>query len=281
MTTTTTTTGFAPGSPEDQALKARHRTMWALGDYPAIAHDVIGELGVTLVDAAGVQPGDHVLDVAAGTGNVALPAARRGAHVVATDLTPELLERGRRQAEEEGLALRWLEADAEALPCKDGEHDVVLSCVGAMFAPHHQATADQIARVTRSGGTIGLVSWTPEGFIGQMFATMRPYVPAPPPGVSPAPLWGHLDHVTTLFGDRITDVRARQEKLRVTAFATGAELRDYFKSHYGPTIVAYRGLADDPERTAALDADLARLADDHLVDGVMEWEYLLLVATRV
>lgn len=277
---TTTTTAFATGSPEDQALKAKHRAMWALGDYPAIAHDIIGELGTGLVDAVGVRPGERVLDVAAGTGNAAIPAARAGARVIATDLTPELLERGRAAAEAEGVELRWLEADVEALPCDDGEHDVVVSCVGAMFAPHHQATADEIARVVRSGGRIGLVSWTPEGFIGQMFATMRPYVPAPPPGVSPAPLWGHVDHVLGLFGDRVTDVRAEQRMLRVTAFSTGAELRDYFKSHYGPTIVAYRGLADDPDRTAALDADLARLADEHLVDGVIEWEYLLLTATR-
>lgn len=278
---TTTTTAFVTGSPEDQALKAKHRTMWALGDYPAIAHDIIGELGTGLIDAVGVRPGERVLDVAAGTGNAAIPAARRGAHVIATDLTPELLDRGRAAAEAEGLELRWLELDAESLTCDDGEHDVVVSCVGAMFAPHHQATADQIARVVRPGGRIGLVSWTPEGFIGQMFATMRPYVPALPPGVSPAPLWGHLDHVLALFGDRITDVRAEQRLLRVTAFSTGAELRDYFKSHYGPTIVAYRGLADQPDRAAALDAELARLADERIVDGVIEWEYLLLTATRV
>lgn len=275
MTTTT-----APTAPDDQALKARHRAMWALGDYPSIASDIIAELGTALVDAAGVGPDSHVLDVAAGTGNAAVPAARRGARVVATDLTPELLERGRRDAEAEGLTVRWREADAEALPCDDGEYDVVLSCVGAMFAPHHQATADEIVRVTKPGGTIGLVSWTPEGFIGRMFATMRPYVPVPPPGVQPPPLWGHVDHVTALFGDRVTDVRASQRRLRVTAFGSGAGFRDYFKSHYGPTIVAYRGLADDPDRTAALDAELAALGDDHLTDGVMEWEYLLVTATR-
>lgn len=277
---TTSTTAPVTGTADDQALKARHRAMWALGDYPAIAHDIIGELGTTLVDAAGIDASHHVLDVAAGTGNAALPAARRGADVTATDLTPELIERGRRDAEAEGLSLTWREADAEALPCRDGEYDVVMSCVGAMFAPHHQATADQIVRVTRPGGTVALIAWTPEGFIGQMFATMKPFVPAPPPGAQPPPLWGHVDHVTELFGDRVTDVQATQQRLQVTAFSTGAELRDYFKSHYGPTIVAYRGLADDPERTAELDDALARLADGYLSDGSMEWEYLLFTAKR-
>lgn len=265
---------------EDQALKARHRAMWALGDYAAVASDLIAPLGGRLVDAVGIGPDTHVLDVAAGTGNVAIPAARRGARVVATDLTPELLDRGRRVAEDEGLALRWREADVEALPCEDGEYDAVVSCVGAMFAPHHQTVADEILRVTRPGGTIGLVSWTPEGFIGQMFATMKPFVPAPPPGAQPAPLWGHVDHVLSLFGDSVTDVRARQEALPVAAFASGADFRDYFKAHYGPTIVAYRGLADDPERTAELDMLLAQLGDDQLVDGVMHWEYLLFTATK-
>lgn len=276
----TVTTDRSADQAADRALKDRHRAMWELGNYPAVASDVIAELGVEICEATGIGPGDLVLDVAAGSGNAAIPAARRGARVIATDLAPALLDRGRRDAEAEDLELTWRVADAEALPCADGEHDVVVSVVGAMFAPHHQATADELVRVTRPGGTIGLISWTPDGFIGQMFATMRPYVPAPPPGVLPPPLWGRLDHVTGLFGDRVTDVRASQRTLRVTAFASGQEFRDFFKSVYGPTIVAFRGLADDPERSAALDDELARLGDAFLSDGVMEWEYLLFTATR-
>lgn len=266
--------------PTDRALKDKHRTMWALGDYPAIASDIIAELGAELVETCDVGPGTRVLDVAAGTGNAAVPAARRGADVTATDLTPELLSRGRTDAQAEGISLAWQTADVEALPFEDGAFDVVLSVVGAMFAPHHQATADEIARVCRPGGTIGLVSWTPEGLIGQMFATMKPYVPAPPPGVQPPPLWGHLDHVTELFGDSVTAVRAQQSMLSVNAFTSGAEFRDYFKSHYGPTIVAYRSLADSPERAAALDEELTALGDAFLTDGVMEWEYLTFTAIR-
>jgi 2-polyprenyl-3-methyl-5-hydroxy-6-metoxy-1,4-benzoquinol methylase len=205
----------------DDELKSRHRAMWALGDYPAVATEVIADLGPVLVEACGIGPGQSVVDVAAGSGNAAIPAAKLGADVVATDLTPELLEIGKQAADAEGVTLSWKVGDAENMPCDDGEHDVVMSCVGVMFAPHHQAAADELVRVCRPGGTIGLISWTPEGFIGQMFATMKPYVPAPPPGVQPPPLWGHLDHVRELFGERVTDLDGRQQTLRVTRFGSG------------------------------------------------------------
>ncbi|ROR91256.1 class I SAM-dependent methyltransferase [Nocardioides aurantiacus] len=271
-----------PADPADRALKARHRSMWALGDYPAVAREVIAGLGPVLVEATGVGPGDRVLDVAAGSGNVAVPAARTGARVVASDLTPELLEVGRRQAEAEGLVLDWEEADAEALPYAAAEFDVVLSCVGVMFAPHHHAAADELVRVCRPGGRIGLVSWTPEGFVGQLFATMKPYVAPPPAGVQSPPLWGREDHVTELLGDRVTDLRTERRTLEVDAFGDAAGFREFFKRCYGPTIAAYRGLADDPDRTAALDADLVDLARRSSTgpDGAMGWEYLLVTATR-
>jgi SAM-dependent methyltransferase len=265
----------------DAALKAKHAAMWAMGDYPAVATQVIASLGTVLVDFAGIVPGEHVVDVAAGSGNASIPAARLGADVVATDLTPELLETGRQQAEAAGVSLQWRVGDAEAMPCDDGEHDVALSCVGVMFAPHHRAAADELVRVVRPGGRIALLSWTPAGFIGRMFATMKPYAPAPPPGAQPPPLWGDEAHVCELLGDRVTDVVAETRALRVEVFADGAAFRDFFKRTYGPTIAVYRSLADDPERTAELDAALAALGDDALRDGAMEWEYLLLRARRV
>jgi ubiquinone/menaquinone biosynthesis C-methylase UbiE len=267
----------------DQELKARHRAMWALGDYETVAAEVIPTLGPTLVEAAGVKAGDRVLDVAAGSGNAAIPAALKGASVVAVDLTPDLLESGRKDAEARGLEIDWREADAEALPFADGEFDVVLSCVGVMFAPHHQASADELVRVTRSGGTIALLSWTPEGFIGQMFRTMKPYSPPPPPGAQPPPLWGDEAHVRALLGDRVTDVEARRLDLLVNRFRRSEEFREFFKRTYGPTIAVYRSIADDPERVAALDRDLDELARRAGLDGdatAMAWEYLLLTARR-
>jgi hypothetical protein len=134
--------------------------------------------------------------------------------------------------------------------------------------------------VVRPGGRIGLLSWTPAGFIGRMFATMKPYAPPPPAGAQPPPLWGDEDHVRALLGDRVTDLVVEKRGLPVDAFGDGAAFRDFFKRTYGPTIAVYRSLADDPARMAELDAALAALGDDALADGVMEWEYLLLTASR-
>ena len=268
----------------DRAVKAKHRAMWALGDYPAVAADVIPDLGPTLVAATKVGRGDRVLDVAAGTGNAAVPAAVAGADVVASDLTPELFPAGRAFAARQGVELTWEEGDAEALPYPDASFDVVLSCVGVMFAPHHQRAADQLIRVCWPGCRIGLISWTPTGFVGEMFRTMKPYAPPPPPGAQPPPLWGDEEHVRGLLGDRVTDVVARRQTVTVGGFATPEAWRDYWKSVYGPTIVAYRNVADDSERVAALDRDLAALAarfDRGTGSTVLNWEYLLLTARRV
>jgi SAM-dependent methyltransferase len=267
----------------DSALKARHRAMWAAGDYARVATHDIPELGRVLVDAAGVRRGDRVLDVAAGTGNAAVPAALIGADVVASDLTPELFPAGREFAARAGVAPAWEEGDAEALPYADGTFDVVLSCVGVMFAPHHQQAADELVRVCRPGGRIGLISWTPAGFVGELFRTMKPYAPPPPPGAQPPPLWGDETHVRALLGNRVTDVVARRQTVEVGGWASPEAWRDYWKSVYGPTIVAYRAIAEDPDRVAALDHELAALAaryDHGAGTTVMDWEYLLLTARR-
>ncbi|NBM14613.1 class I SAM-dependent methyltransferase [Streptomyces sp. GC420] len=267
----------------DRAVKTKHRRMWALGDYPAVATQIIPELGRELARACGVRSGQRVRDVAAGSGNAAIPAALAGASVVACDLTPELLEAGRRLAAGQGAELEWREGDAEALPFADGDFDTVMSCVGIMFAPRHEAGARELVRVCRPGGTIGLINWTPEGFIGQMFAVVKPYAPAPPPGAQPPPLWGREEHVRGLLGERVTDFEARRRTVRIDRFGKPEEFREYFKSCYGPTIAVYRNIADDPARVAELDVGLDDLARRHAEgrDGFsMEWEYLVVTARK-
>jgi ubiquinone/menaquinone biosynthesis C-methylase UbiE len=271
-------------SPEevDRALKARHAKMWALGDYPAMAQDFLLPLGERLVEAAGVRSGDRVLDVGAGTGNAAIAAARRGARVVASDLTPELLADGRTRATAEGVQLDWVQGDAEALPFPDGAFDVVLSCIGAMFAPHHDATAAELVRVHRAGGTVAMLNWTPQGLIGELFRTMGPFVAPPPPGASPPPLWGDEGHVRARFGDALPELSLTRGTLEFAVAEKPAEYRDYFKARYGPTIAAYANIAADPERVAELDANLEALFERGNLARAgeparYELEYLLVV----
>src|SRR5687768_13361516 len=214
--------------------------MWASGDYPSMVETFLLPLGPRLVEACGIGPGMRVLDVASGTGNAAIPAAQAGAEVTASDLTPELLEAGRRRAETEGVTLDWVEADAENLPFEDESFDVVMSSIGAMFAPHHQMVADELVRVCRAGGTIGMLNWTPEGMIGDLFRTMGPFAPPPPPGASPPPLWGGEDHVRELFGDRVELTKLERDVLEITAFEKPFDYGEHFKSRYGPTIAAYK-----------------------------------------
>ena len=276
-----TDTAVTAQTDADRALKQKHRAMWASGDYPTLASDLIWELGPRAVAAADVRPGERVLDVAAGSGNAAIPAALRGAMVVATDLAPELFDAGRRHATEAGAELEWREADAEALPFADDAFDAVLSTVGVMFAPHHQVAADELVRVTKPGGRLALINWTPQGFIGRMFATMKPFAAPLPEGAQPAPLWGDEQHVRDLFGDRVTDVTAERQTVEIDRFDTGEEFRDYFKHHYGPTIAVYNRIADDPDQVRALDTALADLARAHGLDrpgGSLQWEYLLFTA---
>lgn len=276
----TAVTGSEPATA-DRGYESKHRALWALGDYASVATDLVAPLGPVLVQASGIDAGDRVLDVAAGSGNASIPAALAGADVIATDLCPDLLERGRAIAEARGASLTWREANAEALPFGSDEFDAVISCIGVMFAPHHQDAANELVRVCRPGGVIGVISWTPEGFVGQMFAVMKPFMPAPPPGAQPAPLWGNEDHVRGLLGDRVTEFTTQRRPLAVDHFADGASFRDYFKANYGPTIATYRGLADEPDRVEALDAQLAELGDRYLAGtSSMDWEYLVVTARK-
>ena len=267
-------------APDDADLKARHRAMWASGDYPAMVETFLLPLGPRLVEAAGVGAGRRVLDVAAGTGNVAIVAAQRGADVVASDLTPELLQAGRARAQAAGVELDWVTADAEALPFEDASFDVVLSAIGAMFAPHHRRTAAELARVARPGGTVALLSWTPEGTIGALFRAMGPFAPAPPPGAQPPPLWGSEGHVRELFGDAVAWSSMERGTLDVAAFPERDALAEHFAARYGPTIAARRN-AVATGREVEFDAALAGVfAEAELGGGAgarYAFEYLVSV----
>ena len=265
---------------DDRELKAKHRALWASGDYPAVAAELIAGFGPEIVRACGIKAGDRVLDIAAGSGNAAIPAAEAGAIVTASDLTPELFDAGRRIAAEHGVELEWAEADAEALPFADDSYDIVMSTVGVMFAPHHQAAADELIRVCRPGGTIGLINWTPEGFIGNLFKTMKPYAPPPPPGASPAPLWGSEDHVRELFGDRVELHTLERDVLEVTAFTEANDYGEHFKEKYGPTI-AVRANAEREGRADEFDGAVTAFCEEWDLGGDsgarFEQEYLLIV----
>jgi SAM-dependent methyltransferase len=267
----------------DSELKGRHRKMWASGDYPSMVEMWLLPLGPRLVDACGIGPGMRVLDVGAGTGNASIPAAERGASVTASDLTPELLEAGRQRAQSKGVELEWAEADAENLPFEDRSFDVVMSSIGAMFAPHHRDVADELVRVCRPGGTIGLLSWTPEGMIGALFRIMGPFAPPPPPGAQPPPLWGSEEHVRGLFGERVEWRTLDRDFLEITAFERPRDYGEHFKARYGPTIAA-RANAERDGREAELDQAFDEFCDEWNrgtpEKARFEQEYLLAIGTR-
>jgi ubiquinone/menaquinone biosynthesis C-methylase UbiE len=260
------------------------RAMWALGDYHRFAKATVWPVGPVLVDACGITAGHRVLDVAAGTGNVALRAAQAGATVVACDLTPEHFDAGRREARELGVDVEWVEADAEALPFADGEFDVVTSAFGAMFAPDHGAVAGELMRVCRPGGTIGMANFPPEGTAAEFFELLAPYGPPPPPGALSPLLWGSEEHVRELLGGG-----AGRLELTRTTYVERAESRDayvrLFKEAFGPVVALFGALAAEPERAAELERALRGFAerrDTGGPDGPAElpYDYLLVVARR-
>lgn len=273
-------TSSAAADPE---FKANVRSMWAMGDYGRFA-ELVWELGAVVVEAAGVRPGQRVLDVAAGTGNTAIRAAEAGADVVASDLTPENFEAGRRNAQRSGVELEWVEADAEALPFDDAEFDVVTSSVGALFAPKHQRVADELVRVCKPGGTIAMANFTPEGLAADFFEVFIPYMPPPREGDLPPVLWGSEDHVRGLFGKNVSSLQMTR-KTYIERAASPRAYCEFFKETFGPVVATYAGLADKPDDTAALDQAFLRFAEKANRGRPGEsaeyvYEYLLVVATK-
>jgi len=258
------------------------RAMWALGDYHRFARALVWDVGPLLVEACGIRPGMRVLDVAAGTGNVAIRAAAEGADVVASDITPEHFVAGRREAAAHGVELEWIEADAEGLPFADGDFDVVTSCFGAMFAPDHAAVASELVRVCRSGGTIGLASFAPRGTAAAFFEVVARHAPPLPEGAPPPILWGDEDHVRMLLEGRVDRLEMTRRTYVERASSPGA-YRALFEHTFGPLIALRGALADSPDRAAALDQDFAAFteaANAGAPGGPAEYvyEYLLVVA---
>jgi len=219
-------------------IKQGARATWAAGDFPAIARLTLWDIGPRIVEAAGVSPGDEVLDVGCGTGNAAIRAAQAGGHVTGVDLTPELFDAGRREAAAAGARLEWVQGDAEELPFTDESFDVVLSTFGCMFAPRHEVAAAEIARVLRPGGRVGITAWTPEGDMGSFFRTVGAYMPPPPPIAQPPVLWGSEAHVRQLFAGSGIELDFRRETVDPPEFDSTDAAIDYLSERFGPMIMA-------------------------------------------
>ena len=276
-------TAMAPApaaSPDFAAIKTRQKAAWASGDY-AVVGTTLQIVGESLCEAADLRAGQHVLDVAAGNGNATLAAARRWCEVTSTDYVPALLERGRERAAAERLhGIDFREADAEALPFDDASFDVVVSTFGVMFTPNPHRAADELQRVCRPGGKIGLANWTPDGFIGQLFKTMGRHV-APPAGVESPSLWGTQERLDALFGARAAAIDVARREF-VFRYRSPAHWLDVFRTWYGPVLKAFASL--DPAAQEALANDLLELVGkfNRATDGtvVMPSAYLEIVVTR-
>jgi SAM-dependent methyltransferase len=255
------------------------RDLWALGDYQRISH-LIRQQGAELVRWSGLGSGDRVLDVAAGTGAASRPAAAAGAEVVATDLVPELLSVGERLAETEGLRLEWRTADAQDLPFPDGGFDVVLSAIGAMFAPDHARVASEMIRVCRPGGTLAMASWTPGGAAARFFGLLQSYLP--PAEGAPPTAWGDPGYVRELFADRVAGLETREASVTVDFDGSAAALLEVYRRSFPPLVAAYDLHADDPETSASLTREFLAFftAERERGGGHVRYEYLLVRARR-
>ncbi len=265
--------------PDLDGIKRRQQQTWASGDYAAIGA-ILCITSELLCEAVDLRAGQKVLDVATGSGNTALAAARRFCDVTGVDYVPALLDRARLRADAEGLSLTLQQGDAENLPFPDGSFDVVLSTFGVMFAPNQEQAARELLRVCRPGGKIGLASWTPDGFLGEFFRIMGGYVP-PPVGVRPPVLWGSEERLRELLGEGITSLQVNRRSF-TNRFRSFEHYLEYFRSNYGPTLKAFEAL--DAAGQAALARDIADLLRryNRANDGTLAWpqEYLEVVAIR-
>jgi ubiquinone/menaquinone biosynthesis C-methylase UbiE len=267
-----------PTTPDFIAIKGRQQMAWSSGDY-AVVGTTLQIVGEMLCEAVDLRSNAQVLDVAAGNGNATLAAARRFADVVSTDYVVALLERGRKRARAEGLTIRFQEADAEALPFEDAGFDVVLSTFGVMFTPNQAKAAQEMLRVCRPGGKIGMANWTPEGFIGRLFKIIGKYVP-PAPGMKSPAMWGNHEHLETLFGAKT--MIASEKKYFKFRYKSAEHMLEIFRTFYGPVLKTFEAI--DPSERKSLEADIYALIGEFNVakDGtlVVPSEYLEIIVTR-
>lgn len=267
-------------APNLSAIKDRQQKTWTSGDYARIGNTlvVIGEL---LCEAVDVRARDKVLDVATGSGNTAISAARRFCDVTGIDYVPELIENARNRAETEGAEITFDQGDAEDLPYPDASFDVVLSTLGVMFAPNQEKAAAELLRICRPGGKIGLANWTPDGFIGSMFRTQGKHVP-PPPGIKPPPLWGTEERLTELLGEGVASLETTRRTYKFR-YHSPTHFVEHFRSYYGPTLKAFEAL--DEEGQEALAKDLVDLLEGWNTSGdetmIVPSDYLEVVAVRL
>ncbi len=267
-------------NPDLAAVTAAQQRTWSDGDFSRVA-SMINGVAENLAEALELLPDDRVLDVATGSGNGALAAARRTwVGAVGSDFVPALLERGRERAAAEQLDVEFVEADAQDLPFEDASFDVVMSIFGAMFAPDQERTAQELLRVVKPGGRIGMASWTPDGRMADFFAMIGKHVGGPPPGTLPPVLWGSEEHARKLFGDGITELRA-ERRINRQAFRSADHYIEFFRTYFGPMKGAFDKAG--PEGAPALEADIRSYLDDINDDDralVLEPDYLQIVAIR-
>jgi ubiquinone/menaquinone biosynthesis C-methylase UbiE len=275
----TTNPNPPPAKLDVNAVKTRQQAAWSSGDY-AVVGTTLQIVGEELCEALDLRSGTDVLDVAAGNGNASLAAARRWCNVVSTDYVSALLDRAHERADAERLSIQFREADAEALPFPDGSFDVVVSTFGVMFTPDHDRAAAELIRVCKHGGKIGLANWTPEGFIGQLFATIGKHVPPPPGATSPA-RWGTRARMAELFEPHASSISAAQRTFTFR-YRSPQHWVEIFKTYYGPVLKAFAALA--PPEQSALEHDLIALIGrfNRSGDGslVVPSEYLEVVVAR-
>jgi SAM-dependent methyltransferase len=268
-------------APDFQAATQAQQAIWSEGDFGMVA-GLVYNVSENLAEALDIVPDERVLDVACGSGNGAIAAARRAwGNTTGTDFVPELLERARERAAVERLEIEFVEADAQALPFDDASFDVTMSIFGVMFAPDHEQAAVELLRVTKPGGRIGVSSWCPDGGLQDFFVAIIKHTGGPPPGFTPPVLWGDEDHVRGLFGDSVTDLQTKRLKSR-QPFRSADHYLDFFRSYFGPIKSAYEKAG--PENEAGLTADLKAILERLSVGGdralVVEPEYLQVVATK-